>query len=259
MAPNPGHQADGCAPLMPYSLGAQKPSQSEVIDGHMRDDFSIAVKEALAGRVGLRCSNPDCRQLTSGPKIDPAGVINVGVAAHITAAASGGPRYEPSLAPVARRAADNGIWLCQKCAKLIDSDPSRYTAQLLQGWKRVAEQTALAELESRPGLNTALNDPRFTKAERLVPKLLAEMRQDVARNPLSREFVLLKRNWSYWSKGHELVYYYDDHPGLDNQMRVLQNLGLIEEITYNNVDRFVMCEELADYLSTPNTWLAAGA
>src|SRR6185436_3206900 len=134
--------------------------------------------------------------------------------------------------PAARRAADNGIWLCQKCAKLIDSDPARYSAQLLQEWKRSAEQAALSELESRPVSTSTLDDPRFAKAERLLPKLLADMRQDLARDPLSREFVLLEKGWSYWSKGYELAYYYEDHPGLNNQIRVLQNLGLIEEITY---------------------------
>jgi hypothetical protein len=87
--------------------------------------------------------------LTSGPKVDPTGVINVGVAAHITAAASGGPRYDPSLTAKERRGAENGIWLCQTCAKLIDSDLSRYTAKLLREWKELAEQAALTELQSK--------------------------------------------------------------------------------------------------------------
>jgi hypothetical protein len=113
----------------------------------MRDDFSLAIKNSLAGRVCLRCSI--CGKLTSGPKIDPAGVINVGVAAHITAASSGGPRYDPALTPGERSGIENGIWLCQMCAKLVDSDPIQYPAQRLREWKRLAEEATLAELEGR--------------------------------------------------------------------------------------------------------------
>ena len=40
-------------------------------------------------------------------------------------------------------APDNGIWLCQNCAKLVDNDPIRYTADVLRGWKASAESEAL--------------------------------------------------------------------------------------------------------------------
>src|SRR5450755_998272 len=62
-----------------------------------RDDFPIPIKELLGKRVGYRCSNPSCRQPTSGPQADPEAVVNVGVAARITAAAQGGERYDHSL------------------------------------------------------------------------------------------------------------------------------------------------------------------
>lgn len=124
----------------------------------MRDEFSAALKEALAKRVGYRCSNPTCRQQTSGPTSDTIGVINVGVAAHITAAAAGGPRYDATLSVEARRSADNGIWLCQKCAKLIDSDCVRYSSEILRTWRKLAEQVALAELESRSGTVSTLEE-----------------------------------------------------------------------------------------------------
>ena len=74
------------------------------------------------------------------------------------------------------------------------------------------------------------------------------MRKDLSVHPLSREFVVLKKGWVYWSKGNELVYYYDDHSELDNKLQVLQNLGLIEEVTYNNAKRFIITEHFAAYL-----------
>src|SRR6266404_6234115 len=90
----------------------------------MGDDFSEVVKRVLASRVGNLCSNPECRALTSGPQDDPSKAVNVGVAAHITAASPGGPRYDSSLLPEERSGHKNGIWLCQNCAKHIDNDPA---------------------------------------------------------------------------------------------------------------------------------------
>lgn len=112
----------------------------------MRDDFSEETKRTCANRVANRCSRPDCRALTSGPQLDPRRALNVGVAAHITAAAPGGPRYDPNLTSEQRRHPDNAIWLCQTSAKLIDNDPARYTASLLRTWKSQAEQEALESL-----------------------------------------------------------------------------------------------------------------
>ena len=122
----------------------------------VRDEFSQAVKRTLAQRVGLLCSNPSCMANTAGPQIDPLNIINVGVAAHMTAAAKGGPRFDPALSDKERASASNGIWLCQTCAKLIDSDLIAYPAHLLRGWKARAEQDARARLgktKSRPVSN----------------------------------------------------------------------------------------------------------
>lgn len=115
-------------------------------------DFPQPVVDLLARRVGVRCSNPNCRQLTSGPHSDPSKHVNVGVAAHITAASPGGPRYDAFLSPDERRAPDNGIWLCQTCGALVDRDDPRYTADLLRQWKRLAEEAAQLDVEGgRPG------------------------------------------------------------------------------------------------------------
>jgi len=114
----------------------------------MRDDFPKAVAETLAKRVGNRCSNLECRKRTSGPHTDVNKALNVGVAAHITAASSQGPRYDSLLSPEERRGTSNGIWLCQSCAKLVDNDEARYPKKVLIRWKQDAEQQALREVES---------------------------------------------------------------------------------------------------------------
>jgi hypothetical protein len=71
-------------------------------------------------------------------------VLNAGVAAHITAASPGGPRYDPTLTPEERRHPRNAIWLCQTCGKLIDNDQTKFTEEELRHWKGDAEAEALA-------------------------------------------------------------------------------------------------------------------
>lgn len=117
-------------------------SFSRLILSVMGDDFTEAVKRVLAARVANRCSDPGCRALTSGPQDDPAKAVNVGVAAHITAASPGGPRYDPELLPEERCGPGNGIWLCQNHAKLVDNDPARFSVELLRKWKADAEAEA---------------------------------------------------------------------------------------------------------------------
>ncbi len=213
-----------------------------------RDDFPNAVKEALAKRVGFRCSNLGCGQPTSGPQVDSGKAINVGVAAHITAASPGGPRFNPSQTRRQRRSIENGIWICQTCAKLIDNDPIRYSRELLENWKRTAEAAALRALEN-PLSNLSESSDAYRKVERLMPELLAEMRNDLAESPLSREFVILERSWTYLDRGNLLVYYFDDHAELTNKLRILQNACMVGNITRNNVDRYVMSERLVEYLA----------
>lgn len=123
--------------------------------GDVREDFAQRVKIVLARRVQGWCSNPGCRVATSGPGLDPDRAVNVGVAAHITAASPGGPRYDPALTPDERVAAANGIWLCQRCAKLVDDDWPRYTVDVLHSWKAQAEIHADAILAFSAGAAAA--------------------------------------------------------------------------------------------------------
>lgn len=114
-----------------------------------RDEFSKGTSDILAKRVGTLCSNPTCKCPTSGPHTESKKAVNVGVAAHISAASAGGPRYDGALTPEQRRDIGNGIWLCQNCAKLVDNDAARFPTSVLRAWKALAEQEALAEIENR--------------------------------------------------------------------------------------------------------------
>jgi hypothetical protein len=72
--------------------------------------------------------------------------MNVGVAAHITAAAPGGPRHDASLTREQRAGASNGIWLCQTHAKLVDSDGVHFSVEKLRAWKDDAERRSFQAL-----------------------------------------------------------------------------------------------------------------
>jgi hypothetical protein len=68
------------------------------------------------------------------------------MAAHIHAASPEGPRYLGNQTEAARRSANNGLWMCETCGKLVDSDDSGHSAEELKEWKETAERRAKAEL-----------------------------------------------------------------------------------------------------------------
>jgi len=123
-----------------------------------RDDFTQETKDRLAKRVGFRCSSPECRKPTVGPRSQSSENVNIGVAAHICAAAKGGKRYNANMTPEERKSIHNGIWLCQNCAKLIDNDENRYTVSLINLWKSYAEELALLEIQTGYPINTVSSD-----------------------------------------------------------------------------------------------------
>jgi hypothetical protein len=147
----------------------------------MRDDFPQRVRLRLAARAGHVCSNPECRASTSGPQLLDEKSVSVGVAAHISGAAPGGPRYDSALPSAQRASAKNGIWLCQTCSKLIDADEQRYTVAILSQWKHEVEQ----EAHHRVGKARAPR-ARALSAERQIKRdlrLRDEMRRDILKGP----------------------------------------------------------------------------
>lgn len=118
-----------------------------------RDDFTSPTKAKLALRANYRCSYTGCGIATSGPSDDGTErSISIGEAAHITAAAPGGERYDPEMTPAQRMHISNGIWMCKIHARLIDVDASAYPVAKLHAMK--VEHEARIKLEMtglRPG------------------------------------------------------------------------------------------------------------
>ena len=105
-----------------------------------RDDFTERTKLQIAKRAGWLCSYPPCGTPTVGATSDGQGEINIGTAAHICAAAPGGPRYDPDMSREERSSAKNGIWMCRDHGKAVDSSDPEFTVERLREWKRRAEE-----------------------------------------------------------------------------------------------------------------------
>ena len=115
--------------------------------GNNRDEFSPRTKELIGKQAGYLCAFPGCRRLTVGPSDDRvSGVTMVGVAAHITAASVGGPRYDPALTHEERSSEHNGIWTCQTHGKMIDDNPGKYSVDDINRWKKQHENWVFSRL-----------------------------------------------------------------------------------------------------------------
>lgn len=163
------------------SMGNKVPKSAKF---YIRDDFRLPVKRTLANRVGLQCSNPYCMADTSGPQSDPSKALNVGVAAHITAAARGGPRYDLTLTDKERASAANGIWLCQTCAHKVDTDPEAYPVHVLRGWKAQSEHEAKARLGKTKDRTKARS--KSINALKRDHKMRDDLHRDFLKSPQER-------------------------------------------------------------------------
>lgn len=213
-----------------------------------RDDFRAPVVRTIAQRAGYRCSNQGCLRPTVGPD-GASESASIGVAAHITAASEGGPRYDPTLTSEERAAAENGIWLCQTCSRLVDVDVASHPIDQLREWKTLAEMRAYLGIR---GFSIAMSRS-FQKLEKKMPVLVAEMRDDLASAPFIREFIVMSKKWTYNGEPENPIfsYYFEDHDNLKPMLKVMQNYDAIIETTYNNTDRFEFTEDFAEYLLLP--------
>jgi len=212
------------------------------------DEFKKPVRDAVAKRVGFRCSNPACQKITSGPSTDLARAINIGVASHITAAAEGGPRFNASLSSAERSSVSNAIWLCQSCAALVDRDVGKFTEPLLREWKSRAERSASVGLASgsefRPIAASEIRQ-ELSLAELLAIK---EMSQEFGCHVESRVAVPFKGGES-WMNLHGAVVRGEDlvaieiHESSGRGIRYFQLEYLVEmgeKLSFERFRRFVL-------------------
>ena len=108
-----------------------------------RDNFQENVKKHLFRSAGGMCCR--CKKMTIGPGENPNASHSIGEAAHITAASKNGPRYNENLTSKQRTEAENGIWLCCNCHKIIDNDVDTYTVEKLKELKEETRKLAMKD------------------------------------------------------------------------------------------------------------------
>ena len=124
-----------------------------------RDDFSAATKKQIGKSAGWLCSYPGCRALTVSATADGTGTINLGTAAHICAAAPGGPRYDHNMSTEERSSASNGIWMCRNHGTAVDIDPNQFPVALLRQWKEEASRDSWRRvLGGKPPPNAGISE-----------------------------------------------------------------------------------------------------
>lgn len=96
------------------------------------------------------------------------------------------------------------------------------------------------------------SEDTFITIEKQIPEILVAMRKDLCEYPFAREFIIIPKGAIYNGDPNNLIleYYLEDYSWLRSKLRILENHALIYDITYNDVPRFVISEELAAYLTS---------
>jgi hypothetical protein len=132
-----------------------------------RDNFSKPTKDIIARRAGGLCCFPNCGNITvSASEESDTSTSSTGMACHISAASEGknAKRYDSGLTPEQRMHSNNGIWMCYKHGKIIDTDEERFTTSSLQYWKELGESISRLMHENGIDYSTAIKN---------IPKRLA--------------------------------------------------------------------------------------
>jgi hypothetical protein len=113
-----------------------------------RADFSPKTREIIARRSGYRCSFLGCNRTTIGPGASADEAAGMGVAAHVFAASSGGPRGTGGLSKNELTLPENGIWLCANHSRIVDANRGKkYPPELLLSYKAQHEAGIAREVQ----------------------------------------------------------------------------------------------------------------
>lgn len=204
--------------------------------GTGRDDFTKDTIRKAAGRVGYRCSFPNCPNATIGASMESPNKTSVtGVAAHICAAAEGGPRYDQNMSVDERRSVENCIWLCQTHSKLIDTDVETYTVEKLHQWKADAELAASKALadEDYFGEYYKGNGDNLDILKQLFDDMITEGQFSQLRTMLAQYKDTLSEQYEEFVLRYKIAYdAYCDRAQLKNHLDAYCNLSCKRGVTF---------------------------
>lgn len=104
---------------------------------------TLTTIKRLFALAGNRCAFPDC----SAPLVEESGTVT-GEICHIRSASPGGQRFDETQSENERYGAANLFLLCPRHHKIIDSEPRRYSASVLEAMKRKREHPGLVKISS---------------------------------------------------------------------------------------------------------------
>jgi phosphorylase superfamily protein/HNH endonuclease len=110
----------------------------------MRQQPSDRSIKILFASSGGACGFPGC----TTQLVQPQSRALLGELCHIRAASPGGPRFDPRQSDGSRNDADNLIILCPNHHRLVDQDPTTYTAESLLLMKQLHENRVAALVNS---------------------------------------------------------------------------------------------------------------
>ena len=114
---------------------------------------------------------------------------------------------------------------------------------------KIAKALGVTQRPAVPADRKSGGETFFRRIDSLMPALFAEMRSDLKSFPMKREFILMPKRATYNAgRRKSLSYYYEDHEDLADKVGLLVNEGVVTDITYNSVDRYMMSEALVEYL-----------
>lgn len=100
----------------------------------MREPKPSTIKRLFA-LSGNRCAFPQCHL----PIVEDSGTVT-GIVCHIKARSRGGPRFDPKQTDEDRHSFGNLMLLCARHSKVIDSEPKKFTVDLLCEIKQMHEK-----------------------------------------------------------------------------------------------------------------------
>ncbi|MVM37185.1 hypothetical protein GO730_05255 [Spirosoma sp. HMF3257] len=133
----------------------------------------------------------------------------------------------------------------------IGNDPDKKVVSAIESIaKSISKLELIPKGSQKPLPIIPIIDNVFEYIENIISALLSDMKNDLTEYPFVREFVILSKKWHYTHNPHKdiFMYYFEDHEFLRNKIRILENCSLIYEITFNSIDRFIITEQLANYL-----------
>ncbi len=109
--------------------------------------------------------------------------------------------------------------------------------------------TKFTEQRHKKELNRSYKST-LNSLESEMPALFSAFRDDFSdsKNKHMREFYLLNRSNVLNVSGIYFAYYYDDHPKLKSMIKLLENEGLVEDVTEANTEKYMFNNEFVKYL-----------